>query len=205
MHCPKPWDWDRVQAKIQEAHPEWNPKEWHQCKEETCIALEDGFGRPGFSGKDFWLKKGYTITTAEKYLKEGGEEVEFEIGDEIRCISITGITKKYQDETNIGIGGDYIVSHVYHDNTMGLYDVDTIVEKKDFKLKNKDNNMKENNIDPKVLKVFGKEKGNLGELAIIDRHYNLGMLEEILMDKYKKETREACKDAETKLQEEQED
>lgn len=154
---------------------------------ETCVCLDC----VGSQTRKYLKKQGYTIIPASEYLEKGGGKVEFKVGDRARLIESNNWSKKagliLGDIYTISFVGDEWVEVEEDPSNYSLYEYQ-------FKLI-KENNMKENNINKNVLEVFGKTVTG-EELDIIDRHYNMQMLEVILMDKFKKEIKAACMDAE---------
>jgi hypothetical protein len=82
-----------------------------------------------------------------EYLNEGGKDVsEFKVGDRVKCISVSGVTKRWNSD-NIFVGVEYTLTHVFDDGKMGIDGFSQCVEKCDFKLTTKTQTTKENNMN----------------------------------------------------------
>jgi hypothetical protein len=78
------------------------------------------------------------------------------------------------------------------EETMDMY-----LENNNLKLKEEDD-MRELNVDANVMAVFGDNKVGTA-LAVINRHFNVDMLQRIVMKKYSKEIVAECEAAQEKL------
>lgn len=203
VHCPTSYDWDRVQEKVQRKYPDWRPKEWNQCKENTCIAPSVDWGdrSPGFGRMAHWKNEGYTIISASEYLKDGKmkkigiyKDLKFPTRD-YDTNEIMPTLPCGESNTNWACGGIECLECLLGDSNKAM-----LTEYLSLKVKpttKQEKTMKENNTNPDVLAVFGsKVKGD--ELVVIDRHFDEAMLRRILMEKFSKEIQIDCNDAEAK-------
>jgi hypothetical protein len=199
VHCPTEEIFKKVLAKRNLKWEEY----YSNNKTETCVCLN----MDGMQSRAHLRDDGYTIIPASEYLKEGGNEVEFKVGDRVECVNNGNINGGFKAEY-LKEGHVYTIIDLYGDK-LKLDSIDGYVPyAKRFKLatksikQNKEEVMKDNNINSKVLEVFGDEvKGS--ELVIIDRHYDVAMLEKILMAQFSGEIKKACKDAEKALKKEE--
>ena len=93
VHCKTEelFDKVRMKANIGDGH------RWGMFRSESCINLGVG------SQSVRWYQDAdFTIISAEEYLKEG--EVEFKVGDRVRCIDSSGL--------DIHIAGTYIIHDI---------------------------------------------------------------------------------------------
>jgi hypothetical protein len=104
-------------------------------KSDTCIDLIDG----GYDHIEEF--KGYTIITAEEYLKEGGE-AEFKVGDRVECIAdgdgakigMLGTVKEASDQSCLAIEFDGYIDtghtcYNYCKDSMGRWVKNTYLRK----------------------------------------------------------------------------
>jgi hypothetical protein len=203
VHCETREEWNKVVIKLGLNLDMWSDW-WFSYGDSACINIQEKLK----AGKKYYENDGYTIIPASEYLKEGGNEVEFKVGDRVENISskhLGTIRAIEENPENCGIGVEWEAFEGGHDlagllnNYNGLW-----MYPKQIKLINKqikEEVMKENNTDKNVTEVFGDLPHN--EVVIIDKHFNDEMLKVILMNKFSKEIRKACSDAEDKLKEEE--
>lgn len=91
VHCPTKELWDKVEDKAIREGKQWSsghrePDYWGYYKDNICISLASTYLMYGIKTGGCYEKEGYTIISAKDYLKEGGEEVEFKVGDRVECI-----------------------------------------------------------------------------------------------------------------------
>ena len=129
----------------------------------------------GHAHKEFQEETGYTIISAQEYL---GEDVA-ELDQEKLC---EYCRDHYEESINWhceGIKCEEITEMYLEDNPH---------------ITTKENKMKSNDVNKNVAAVFGDVPGN--DLLLVDKHFDSGMMERILMDKHKTAILKACKDAE---------
>lgn len=92
VHCKTREEWDSVQKKAVSGGILWCDKvkysdTWSTYGDDSCIA----FTAQGmkFSPSRFYKEDGYTIISAQEYLKEGGGE-EFKVGDRVELVMDSG-------------------------------------------------------------------------------------------------------------------
>lgn len=138
------------------------------------------------------IDQGYTIISAQEYLRGRMEDNNFKIPPEpykgcFEDIFKAGGCGNWASEGDIDCSGttceDCILSN------SNIHEIK--------KYLSKENNMKENNINKNVLEVFGDLSAK--EVVIIDRHFTDEMLKVIMMKQFSGEIKTACDEAEKKL------
>lgn len=157
VHCPTKDLWDKVREKVgTRFSPDWRTA--HRQHKDVCL-YHDGL----WDRKEFCLEKGCTIISAEEYLKEGGEEVEFKVGDRVECV-------EKGDSKFLVLGKLYTISEMSGSKFQfveGYGDFPTHGWKLSwFKLANKqtkttkkeESNMQSTSINEVVMEVFEKKE-----------------------------------------------
>ena len=91
VHCKTMEEWGKVLIKIDKVNTMWK-KAFNDYKD-SCINPAD----PATCDKTYYIREGYTIISAEEYLKEEG----FKVGDRVECINALGISALNEGDINI--------------------------------------------------------------------------------------------------------
>lgn len=174
VQCPTKELWDKVRKKID---PECSHSfTWSAWKENSCFKPDAMLN----SCINICNEQGYTIISAEEYLKEGEG---FKVGDRVKCIDIS-----FLDGVDISnymeLGGIYTIKAIFTRegccDRLKLEEVEspTLTPNSNrFKLANKPKTTnkeeamsKDNNVNKAVQKVFGGKKYTGEQMLLVDKH-----------------------------------
>ncbi len=189
VHCPTEEDWDRVQRKALNNGLRWRNGIKHYSTEkiqesshrfpDICLDLSEE-DRLNFSPIKYYKNMGHTIISAKKYLKEGGEEMEFKVGDEVTFVKegmIGWEDSPWWEKEELVVGNIYVITSVSSEGNISLIGNGYIHHPGHFQLTNKqtkttkkEESKMSTTINSAIENVFGQKRKDGSEMLLVNKH-----------------------------------
>jgi hypothetical protein len=186
--------WDKVQEKA------FGTIKWtysaYGCESQAYISLT---GSGTSYDINYYKRKGYTIISAEEYLKEDS----FQVGDSVECVRLAECKadRERQIKTGITVGSIHIIERICSEYPIPHFSFGTFyVHPSDiFKLATPRDERcistnigiipsittevtmsKTSNVNPAIREVFGGKKYTGDQMLLVDKHYGAEITGDVL-------------------------
>lgn len=188
VHCTTEEEWDAVQKKAVSEGIMWcdgdtHSDSWKVYGDKSCINIWDAEGMC-YADKGHYEDEGYTIISAQEYLKEGGK-VGFKVGDRvIYCEAhvdedVEGYPGNLIEADGLVLNGTYTISDVSEMGNLEFEESSYMYwhHPSHFRLlsqttnQTKEHIMKSNSVNKAVQEVYGGKGYTGDQMLLVDKHF----------------------------------